>query len=82
MLTQGFGFTGDFLKEWNNSVYCRVQKIRCRFKELARACHSCEKCGLKVELYNQALEYLSESYLKQTTSAKTKSSRIIIHLEI
>jgi hypothetical protein len=38
--------TGDFLKEWNNSVYCRVQKILCRFKELARAYHSCEKCGL------------------------------------
>ena len=46
MIAQGFVFTGDFLKEWNNSVYCRVQKILCRFKELPRACHTCEKCGL------------------------------------
>jgi ferredoxin len=46
MMAKGFEFTGDFLKEWNNSVYCRVQKILCRFKEQARACHSCEKCGL------------------------------------
>ncbi len=46
VIAQGFGFTGGFLDEWNNSVYCRVQKITCRFKELARIRHSCEKCGL------------------------------------
>jgi len=45
IIAQGFGFTGNFLKEWNDSLYCRVQKIPCRFKEQARACHSCEKCG-------------------------------------
>ncbi len=46
VIAQGFGFTGNFLDEWNNSVYCRVQKISCRFKEQARIRHSCEKCGL------------------------------------
>ncbi len=46
IFAQVFGFTGDFLDEWNNSVYCRVQKISCRFKEQARIRHSCEKCGL------------------------------------
>ncbi len=25
VIEQGFGFTGDFLDEWCNSVYCRVQ---------------------------------------------------------
>ncbi len=27
-------------------MYCQVQKIACRFKELARVRHACEKCGL------------------------------------
>ncbi len=49
VIVQGFGFTGDFLDEWNNSVYCRVHKIACRFKEQARIRHSCEKCGLRAE---------------------------------
>ncbi len=48
MIAQVFGFTGHFLNEWNNSVYCRVQKMFCRFKVQVRDCHSCEKCGLKV----------------------------------
>ncbi len=48
VIAQGFGFTGDFLDEGKNSVYCQVQKIACRFKELARIRHSCEKCGLSV----------------------------------
>ena len=26
MIAQGFGFTGNFRKKWNNNVYCRVQK--------------------------------------------------------
>ena len=45
--TPSMAKTGDFLNEWNNSVYCRVHKIFCRFKEQARSCHTCEKCGLK-----------------------------------
>ncbi len=49
VIAQGFGFTGDFLGDWNNSVYCRVQKIPCKFKEQARIRHSCEKCGLNTE---------------------------------
>lgn len=46
MIAQGFGFTAAFLKEWNNHLYFRIQKSRCKSKEQARVCHSCEKCGL------------------------------------
>ncbi len=46
MIAQGFGFTGIFLNEWNNNVYCRVSKEPCKFKEQARDCHSCEKFWL------------------------------------
>jgi len=46
MIAQGFGFTRDFLKERNNSAYCRLKKITCGFKEQARARHPGEKCGL------------------------------------
>jgi hypothetical protein len=43
---QGFGFTRNFLKERNNSAYFRLKKIPWGFKELARARHPGEKCGL------------------------------------
>jgi hypothetical protein len=46
MITQGFGFTKDFVKEWNNSVYFRLNKILCGFKDQVRARPSGEKCGL------------------------------------
>ena len=46
MIAQGFGFTGDFLKERNNSAYFRLKEIPCEFKEQARARHPGEKCGL------------------------------------
>jgi len=46
MIAPGFGFTRDFLKERNNSAYCRLKKIPCEFKEQARARHPGEKCGL------------------------------------
>jgi len=46
IIAQGFGFTRDFLKERNNSAYCRLKKIPCGFKEQARARHPDEKCGL------------------------------------
>ncbi len=39
VIAQGFGFRGDFLDEWNNSVYCRVQNIACGIKKLARIHH-------------------------------------------
>ncbi len=45
VIAQGFGFTGNYLDEWNNSVYCQVQIIPCRFKEQARIRYSCEKWG-------------------------------------
>ena len=48
IIAQGFGFTRDFLKERNNSAYCRLKKIPCGFKEQARARHPGEKCGLEV----------------------------------
>jgi len=38
----------DFLKERNNSAYCRLKKITCGFKEQARARHPGEKCGLVI----------------------------------
>ncbi len=46
MIAQGFGFTGNFLKERNNSAYFRPKKNPCGFKEQARARHTGEKCGL------------------------------------
>jgi hypothetical protein len=46
IIAQGFGFTRDFLKERNNSAYCRLKKIPCGFKEQARTRHPGEKCGL------------------------------------
>ncbi len=48
IIAQGFGFTRDFLKERNNSAYCRLKKIPCGFKEQARARHPGEKCGLEL----------------------------------
>jgi hypothetical protein len=47
MIAQCFGFTRDFLKERNNSAYCRLKKISCGFKEQARDRHPGEKCGLR-----------------------------------
>jgi len=47
IIAQGFGFTRDFPKEWNNSVYFRLRKISRGFRELARAHQSGEKYGLK-----------------------------------
>ncbi len=46
VIALGFGFTGGFLDEWNNRVYCRVKIISGRFKGQARIRHCCEKCGL------------------------------------
>jgi len=46
MITQRFVFTKDFMKEWNNSVYFRLNKILCGFKDQVRARPSGEKCGL------------------------------------
>jgi len=51
MIAQGFGFTRDFLKERNNSAYCRLKKIPCEFKEQARARRPGEKCGLERNLF-------------------------------
>jgi len=45
---QRFGFTKHFTKEWNNSVYSRLSKMLCGFKDQARARHLGEKCGLEV----------------------------------
>jgi hypothetical protein len=46
MITQRFVFKKDFMKEWNNSVYFRLNKILCGFKDQVRARPSGEKCGL------------------------------------
>jgi len=46
IIAQGFGFTRDFLKKRNTSVYSRLKKISCEFKEQARARHPGERCGL------------------------------------
>jgi hypothetical protein len=45
MITQRFGFTKDFAKEWNNSVYFRLSQILCGFKDQVRTRPSGEKCG-------------------------------------
>ncbi len=52
MIAQDFGFTGNFLKERNNSAYFRLKKIPCGFKEQARARHTGEKCGLEQLCWN------------------------------
>ena len=46
MIAQAFGFTEDFAKEWQNSVYSRLNKILCECKDQARARPSGEKSGL------------------------------------
>jgi len=46
IIAQGFGFTRIFPKEWNNSVYFRLSKNTCGFKEQASTHQSGEKCGL------------------------------------
>ncbi len=38
--------TKDFAMEWNNSVYFRLSKILCGFKDQVRTRSSGEKCGL------------------------------------
>jgi hypothetical protein len=38
--------TKDITMEWNNSVYFRLSKILCGFKDQARTRLSGEKCGL------------------------------------
>jgi len=54
MITQRFGFRKEFTKKWNNSVYSRLSKILCEFKEQVRARPSGEKCGIEVQvLYNR-----------------------------
>ncbi len=57
VIAQGFGFTGAFLDEWNNSVYCQVQKIACKFKEQAIIRHSGKKCGLEKSQMETAMNY-------------------------
>ena len=47
MITPRFGSTKDFVKEWNNLVYCRLSKILCGFKDQVRARSSGETCGLR-----------------------------------
>jgi hypothetical protein len=65
IIAQGFGFTRDFLKERNNSAYCRLKKIPCGFKEQARDRHPGEKYGLGTKcnrLFKQGL------FIKQPAS--------------
>ena len=46
MIAPRFGSTKKFAKERNNSVYFRLSKILCGFKDQARARPSGETCGL------------------------------------
>ena len=46
MITQRFGSTKDFAKEWNNRVYFRLSKILCGLKDQVRARPSGATCGL------------------------------------
>ena len=48
MIAQIIGFTRHLLKEWNNSVYFRLKKRSCGFKDQARARQSGEKWGLGI----------------------------------
>ena len=77
MITQRFESTKDFMKEWNNSVYFRLNKILCGFKDQVRACPSGEKCGLvdvspfgrdytQVYLCDLCASVVKKIYLKST----------------
>ena len=46
MITQRFGSTKDFAKEWNNLVYFRLSKMFYGFKDQVRARPSGETGGL------------------------------------
>ena len=46
IITQRFGFTKDFAKEWNNRVYFRLSKILCGFIDHVSARPSGETGGL------------------------------------
>jgi hypothetical protein len=37
MIAKRFGVTGNFPKEHNTPLYCRLRKIFCGFKDRARA---------------------------------------------
>jgi len=66
MITQRFEFTKDFTKEWNNSVYSRLSKILCGFKDQVRARPSGEKCGLARILHEGGRDMVeSERYFRQ-----------------
>jgi len=57
MITQRFGFTKDFTKKRNNSVYSRLSKILCGFKDQVRARPSGEKCGLVVRVAKENTDW-------------------------
>jgi hypothetical protein len=57
MITQRFGFTKDFAKKWNNSVYSRLSKILCGFKDQVRARPTGEKCRLAYALSQKRREH-------------------------
>lgn len=38
MIAKRFGFTRDFLMERNTTLYCRLKKSPCGFKDRVRAC--------------------------------------------
>ena len=46
MITQRFGSTKDFAKEWNNRVYFRLSKMLCGLKDQVRARPAGETGGL------------------------------------
>jgi hypothetical protein len=50
--------TKDFTNKWNNSVYSRLSKMLCGFKNQVRARPSGEKCGLSPGLH---LEFASST---------------------
>jgi hypothetical protein len=52
-VSDGF-VTKDFTREWNNSVYFRLNKILRGFKDQVRARQSGEKCGLDMQVIKYA----------------------------
>jgi len=61
IIAQAFGFTRDFLKEWNNSAYFRLKKIPCEFKEQARARHPGGKFGLAAHAFGFGIVQRAET---------------------
>ena len=72
--------TKDFTMEWNNSVYSRLSKILCEFKDQVRARPSGEKCGLVIP-FREESRLIRVSSPVTASYANTRLPRCFLSLE-